>query len=99
MIHEHPSVKNDQKKLTNFIHVMNSLSPNAEFKLRRLNRLKAKFGVKSDSYCFLIDFFDPNLSSESQSLRQNQFERLRNSSTSLNLIKRDQKFIEFDRKS
>ena len=74
-------------------------------KLRRLNRLRPKFCLESDSNCLLINIFDPNLSSESKSSWQNWFHRLRIPSKSSKLIekeikkrsKRDQKEIWFIR--
>ena len=51
-------------------------------KLMRSNQPQAKYRFKLDSNCLSINFFDPKLSLESDSLRQNWFQQ----------ITKDQKF-------
>ena len=63
-------------------------------KLRQLNQIRPAISLEWDLHCLLISFFNPNLSSKSESSRQNRFQRLRNPCS--NLIERDQKYIESD---
>ena len=57
-----------------------------------------KFWLILWSNWLLIDFFDPDSWSQSESSRQNWFQQLRNASKILNLIKRDQFYIVSDQK-
>ena len=64
--------------------------------LGRLNRLRPKISLESDSHCLCINFFVLNTASESKSLRRNLFQQLKNPLKSSNSIERDQKYIESD---
>ena len=71
----------------------------APSKLRWLNCLRPEINLESDSNHLFMDFFDPNMLSESESSWRNWFQGLRNPSKSWNSIKRIKnilKVIEFD---
>ena len=65
-------------------------------KLRQLNQLRHEFRLESDSNHQLIDFFDLNSSSKSESLWQNQLYCIQIWSKYLKSIKRDQKRSKID---
>ena len=53
-------------KTKNFQKQPQTLGPRRYYKLRRLNQLRPRFHLGSDLSHLLINFFDPNSSSESE---------------------------------